>query len=70
MLPHVLRANVRHASAAPPQDANWMWLHKKGTSTNCYSGTASRRREFCHFDGTPSLCLLKRLLKGEGGAAE
>ena len=29
----------------------------------------SRRRD-CHFDDTPSPCLLKRLLKGEGGAAE
>ena len=29
---------------------------------------ASRRREFCHFDGTPCLSLLKRPLKVQGGA--
>ena len=33
------------------------------------SGPACRRRD-CHFDGTPSLSLLKRLPKVEGGAAE
>ena len=32
-------------------------------------GGRSRRRDF-HFTGTPSSCLLKHLLKGEGGAAE
>ena len=30
----------------------------------------SRRREFCHFADIPSPPLLKRLLEGEGGAAE
>ena len=30
----------------------------------------SRRREFCHFDDTPSSSLLKHLTKVEGGAAE
>ena len=29
-------------------------------------GRDSRRREFCHFAGTPSSSLLKRLLNGEG----
>ena len=33
------------------------------------TGKFSRRRD-CHVDDTPSPCLLKRLLKGEGGAAE
>ena len=33
-------------------------------------GAASRRREFRQFDDTPSPSVLKRLLKGEGGAAE
>ena len=33
-------------------------------------GTASRRREFCHFTDAPSPSLLVRLLKGEGGAAD
>ena len=37
------------------------------SKSSCQPG---RRREFCHFDDTPSPCLLKRLLKGEGGAAE
>ena len=32
-------------------------------------GTHSRRRD-CHFADTPSPCLLKDLLKVEGGAAE
>ena len=32
-------------------------------------GPNSRRRD-CHFAGTPSSSLLKRLLTGEGGAAE
>ena len=31
---------------------------------------SSRRREFCHFTDIPSPSLLKRLLKGERGAAE
>ena len=30
----------------------------------------SRQQEFCQFAGTPSPSLLKRLRKGEGGAAE
>ena len=34
------------------------------------SGSASHRRDFCHFAGTPSVALLIHLLKGEGGAAE
>ena len=33
------------------------------------AGGASRRRD-CHFTDTPSSSILKRLLKGEGGAAE
>ena len=31
---------------------------------------AIARQRDCHFAGTPSSCLLKRLLEGEGGAAE
>ena len=33
-------------------------------------GERSRRREFCHFADIPSPSMLKRLLKGEGDAAE
>ena len=33
------------------------------------AGQSSRRRD-CHCAGIPSSSLLKRLLKGEGGAAE
>ena len=33
-------------------------------------GGSSRRREFCHFDDTPCLSILKHLLQVEGGAAE
>ena len=33
-------------------------------------GERSRRREFCHFADIPSPSMLKRLLKGEEGAAE
>ena len=32
-------------------------------------GPTSRRRD-CHFADAPSAAILKRLLKGEGGAAE
>ena len=32
-------------------------------------GSSSRRRD-CHFTDTPSPSILKRLLKGQGGAAE
>ena len=31
---------------------------------------SGRRREYCPFAGIPSSSVLKRLLKGEGGAAE
>ena len=38
-------------------------------SPSVTAGTTSRRRD-CHFADAPSAAILKRLLKGEGGAAE
>ena len=40
------------------------------TPENGFPGPPCRRREFCHSADIPSLSLLKRLLKGEGGTAK
>ena len=42
-------------------------LREVGISSKADSSMTSRRREFCHFDDTPRLSLLKHLTKVQGG---
>ena len=45
------------------------WATTTGPDCRIATGLPSRRRD-CHYAATPSSPMLKRLLKGEGGAAE
>ena len=48
----------------------WWWRFCTSSDSCRTPSGLHRRREFCHFTDAPSQSLLKRLLKGEGGAAE
>ena len=43
---------------------------RPNSAVSNFSNIVPSRRRDCHFDDDPSPCLLKRLMKGEGGAAE
>ena len=49
----------------------WYYLLHGDLCCFCKRGSDAKvLAEFCHFAGASSSSLLKRLLKGEGGAAE
>ena len=56
----------------PPRVAYSCMSIRRGSLKHheCLHGGVDSRRRDCHFAGAPSWSLLKRLLKGEGGAAE
>ena len=73
----VANTTQRFAGSCPPRQHDGHPDHARHAADHLHDrgdrrqpARLARRREFCHCADTPSPSLLKRLLKGEGGAAE
>ena len=66
----VFRIRFKICISFSPSQENSSILEMTATASSVSPEPSRRRREFCHFTDPPSPSILKRLLKGEGGAAE